>query len=113
MDEPTAAHEIARLEGQIEQLTGQLAWCAKISIAAKVAIAGCALWFALVLLGAFPFGATGFVAALSAGLGGVVLLGSNATSWDETEEKLRQTEAARAALIRGLNLRVVGEHTLH
>ena len=115
MDEETATHEIVRLERLIEQLNGQLAWCAKISIAAKVAVAGCALWFALVVFWILPFGATGFVAAMSAGLGGVVLLGSNATSWEQIEDKRRQAEAARAALIGRMTLRVVGEPapTLH
>ena len=90
MDDDTAPHEIARLEERIEALTESLERCRKISFAAKIAVAGGALWFALVLLWILPFNATGFVAAMAAGLGGVVLLGSNATSWDETEAALHR-----------------------
>jgi hypothetical protein len=44
-----------------------------------------------------------------------VLLGSNATTWDQADAALRETEAARASLIGQLNLRLVGEapRTLH
>ena len=112
MDDDIARHEVVRLEGLIEKLNDQLAWCAKISIAAKIA-AGCgALWFVLALIGLLPFGATAFAGSVAATLGGVVLLGSNATTWDQTVETLRATEAARAALIGQISLRVVGGDTV-
>jgi hypothetical protein len=116
LDDDIARHEMIRLEGQIERLNDQLAWCAKISLAAKVAIGCGALWFALALIGILPFGATAFVGTVAATLGGVVLLGSNATTWDQTEVALRDTEAARAALIGQIPLRLVGDddvRTLH
>jgi hypothetical protein len=116
MDDDIARHEIARLEGQIEKLNEQLGWCAKISVAAKVTIAAGALWFALALVGILPLGATAFVGTVAAVLGGVVLLGSNETTWNEADEALRETEAARAALIGRISLRLVGDdeaRTLH
>lgn len=121
MDEDTvrqdlARHEMIRLEGAIEKLNDQLAWCAKISIAARIAVGAGALWFVLALIGLLPFGATAFAGTVAAMLGGVVLLGSNATTWDQTAETLRETEAARAALIGQISLRVVGDdavRTLH
>lgn len=116
MEDDIARHEMVRLEGQIEKLTDQLAWCAKISIAAKITVCLGALWFVLALVGILPFGATAFVGTVAAVLGGVVLLGSNATTWDQTEAALREAEAARAALIGQLSLRVVGDdeaRTLH
>ena len=115
MDEDTAHHEITRLEGQIEALTESLARCRKISFAAKIAIAGGALWFALVILWILPFGPAAFVGALTATLGGIVLLGSNATTWQQTETALHQAETARADLIGRMDLHVVGEpkRTLH
>jgi hypothetical protein len=115
MDDLTAQHEMVRLERLIETLTGQLAWCAKISVAAKAAIAFGALWFALALAGIVALDITAFVGTVAAVLGGVVLLGSNATTWEQTEAALRETETARRALIGRMNLRVVGEppRTLH
>jgi hypothetical protein len=115
MDEDTARHEIARLEDQIEALTESIERCRKISFVAKIAIAGGTFWFALVILWILPFGPAAFVGALAATLGGIVLLGSNATTWEQTEAVLHQTEAARADLIGRMDLRIVDEpkHTLH
>jgi uncharacterized membrane protein len=111
-----ARHEIARLEGQIEKLTDQISWCAKISIAARIAVGFGALWFVLALIGILTLNVTAFVGTVAAVLGGVVLLGSNATTWDETVIALRDAEAARAVLIGQMRLRVVGDdevRTLH
>jgi hypothetical protein len=115
MDDLIAQHEMVRLERLIETLTEQLAWCAKISVAAKAAIAFGALWFALAVTGILPLDVTAFVGTVAAVLGGVVLLGSNATTWEQTEAALQETEAARRALIGRMNLRVVGDapRTLH
>ena len=120
MDDDTATqdlarHELTRLEGRIESLTDQVARCAKISVAAKIAIGFGALWFVLALVGILSLNVTAFVGTVAAVLGGVVLLGSNATTWDQADAALRDTEAARASLIGQLNLRLVGEapRTLH
>jgi hypothetical protein len=108
------AHEIARLEDRIEHLRDSIERCRKISLAAKAAVAGGGLWFIFVLF-ILPFNATGFVAATSAVLGGLVLLGSNATTWEQTEVALRDTEAMRAGLIGSIPLRLVDapSPTLH
>ena len=54
------------------------------------------------------------IAALAAMIIGVVLLGSNATTWTQTETALRASEAMRADLIGRLELRVVAEQpTIH
>ncbi len=115
MDDLTAQHEMVRLERLIETLTEQLVWCAKISVAAKVTIAFGALWFVLAVAGILPLDVTAFVGTVAAVLGGVVLLGSNATTWDQSETALRETEAARRALIGRMTLRVVSDAppTLH
>ena len=115
MDEDITRHELVRLEARIEKLTEQLAWCAKISLASKIAAGIGAAWFVLALIGFLPFGATTFAGTVAAVLGGVVLLGSNATTWDQANATLREQEAARAALIGQLSLRVVADapRTLH
>jgi hypothetical protein len=107
--------DIDRLEARIEALTVSLERCRKISMAAKFAVAAGAAWFALLLLWIVSFSAGAFVAALSAVLGGFVLLGSNATTWEQTAAALHAAEAERTQLIGGIDLRVVGEDkpTLH
>ena len=101
--------DIDQLEARIEALTASIERCRKISMAAKFAIAAGAAWFALMLLWIVSFSAAAFVAALSAVLGGLVLLGSNATTWEQTAADLHAAEAARAQLIGSIELRVVGE----
>jgi hypothetical protein len=48
-------------------------------------------------------------------IGGIVLLGSNAATWTQTDAALRAAEAMRADLIGRMDLRMVGEEksTLH
>ena len=115
MDEGDVAGQIALLEERIETLTASIEHCRKISYAAKTAIAGGAVWFVLFLLWIVPFGPTAFVAAVSAVLGGCVLLGSNATTWEQTETDRAAAEAMRADLIGTIELRLVGDAppTLH
>ena len=107
--------DIDRLEARIEALTASLERCRKISLAAKIAVAAGMAWFALVLLWIVSFSAAAFVAALSAVLGGLVLLGSNATTGQQTAADLQAAEAERAQLIGSIDLRLVGEDrpTIH
>ena len=107
--------DIDQLEACIEALTASLEHCRKISLAAKFAVAAGAVWFALMLLWIVSFSAAAFVAALSAVLGGLVLLGSNATTWEQTAAALHTAEAMRAQLIGSIDLRLVGEDkpTIH
>jgi hypothetical protein len=115
MDEGDVAGQIALLEERIETLTASIERCRKISYAAKIAIGGGAAWFVLFLLWIVPFGPTAFVAAVSAVLGGCVLLGSNATTWEQTEAARSAAEAMRADLIGSIELRLIGDAppTLH
>jgi hypothetical protein len=114
MDE-SVSDQVAQLEIRIDELAASIERCGKVAVGAKVAIAAGAAWFALFVLWLLPFNATAFVAAVTAILGGVVLLGSNATTWAQTEADLHAAEAARANLIGRIALRLVGEDkpTLH
>jgi len=100
--------DIDQLETRIEALTASLERCRKISMASKFTVAAGAAWFALLLLWIVSFSAAAFVAALSAMLGGFVLLGSNATTWEQTAADLHAAEAMRAQLIGSIELRIVG-----
>lgn len=115
MVEGGARQQIAQLEERIEALAVSIERCRKISVAAKLAVAAGAIWFVLFLFWIVPFGPTAFVAATSAVLGGFVLLGSNATTWEQTEAARSAAEAMRADLIGSIALRVVGDEqpTLH
>ena len=107
--------DIDQIEARIEALTASIEHCRKISLLAKLVVTAGAAWFALVLLWIVSFGAAAFVAALSAVLGGLVLLGSNATTWEQTAAALHDAEAERAQLIGSIDLRLVGEEkpTIH
>jgi len=108
-------NEIARLEEQMETLARSIERCRKLSLAARSAIVAGAIWLALALTGIVFINPTGLFASLTAMIGGVVLLGSNATTWTQTEAALHDAETARAALIGRIGLRLVGEPspTLH
>lgn len=67
------------------------------------------------LLSVAAFSPAGAFAALTAVIGGVVLLGSNSTTWSQLETERFQRETERAELIGRLQLRLVGDErtTLH
>ena len=111
MHEGDVRDQVALLEARIEALTESIERCRKIAVGSKISVAAGSVWFVLALLWVLPFDATAFVAALTAVLGGVVLLGSNATTWAQTAAELHATEAMRADLIGTIELRVVGEDT--
>ena len=119
MDDRTAEsaeprEEIARLEEHIETLSEKLENCRKFAAAARFAVAlGAALMLAL-LFGVMAFDPLAFAAAIAALLGGVVVLGSNRSTANETAAELAEAEAHRAALIGSIGLPVVeGGRTLH
>jgi hypothetical protein len=106
------AHEaIEELEERIESLGQAVARCRKISLAAKLAVAAGVIWILLVLLTIVSFDPATLITAMAMAIGGVVLLGSNATTWRQTEAELHSTEAERVSLIGRLHLSVVGEDT--
>ena len=107
--------EIARLEGRIETLAVSLERCRKVSLAARLAILAGGAWLTLTLLGLVTFTPALFFGAIAVTIGGVVLLGSNATTWNETAAALQQAEAARMTLIGQIELTVVdnGMKRLH
>jgi len=109
MDDDDFRDEIAQLEARSEALTESIERCRKISLAAKLAIAAGAIWIVLVLLGVIAFSPGTIIAAMAAVLGGIVLLGSNATTWTQTDAALHEAEAMRADLIGRMDMRVVGD----
>ena len=115
MDEDISNADIARLEEHIEALRELIARCRKIALAAKLLIVSGAVWLALTLLWLVPFVIALVVAAMAAVIGGIVLAGSNSTTWQQTEARLHNSEAMRAEMIGGIEMRVVNEdgRTVH
>jgi hypothetical protein len=109
MDDDDFRDQIAQLEARSAALTESIEHCRKISLAAKLTIAAGSIWIALVLLGVIAFSPGTIIAAMAAVLGGIVLLGSNATTWTQTDAALHEAEAMRADLIGRIDMRVVDE----
>jgi hypothetical protein len=101
--------QIAHLEAQLESLSEALERCDKISLIARGALIGGAVWLALIVLGIVPFAPFNIVGAIAALLGGTVLFGSNASTWKQTTAAIAQAEALRAELIGRIALQTVDE----
>ncbi len=101
--------EISRLEMQIDELAAAVERCRKFRLAAQIAVGAGGLWMVAVVSGAIRFDAVAMMAAISAIIGGIVVFGSNNATWVQLSAALKAAEAQRAALIGGLDLRLVGE----
>ena len=105
--------EIARLEARIEGLAAKLENCRKVSVVARVAVgAGIAIFLAGIV-GFLRFDITVMLTSVTLVIGGLVLLGSNSSTANETADEMAKAEAERAALIGSIGLRLVGGNTLH
>jgi len=109
MDENAAPADIARLEEHIETLRDSIARCRKLALAAKLVITAGAGVLLFTLLGLVPFLTAPVITAIAAVIGGIVLAGSNSTTWQQTETHLRNSEALRAEMIGRIEMRVVEE----
>jgi hypothetical protein len=99
--------EIARLEERIEELEMRLDSCRKFAAAARLAIALGGLLLLGLISGVIPFDPLTLTGAMAAGLGGVVMLGSNNGTAKEATAQLAEAAGQRAALIGALELRPV------
>jgi hypothetical protein len=106
--------EIARLEELIEQFEIRLESCRKFAAASRLAMMLGGILLLGLVFGVIPFDPLAMTAAMAAGLGGIVTLGSNNSTAKEAAAQLAEAEAARAELIGSIELRVVGgRDTLH
>jgi hypothetical protein len=106
MNDEEETGEISALEDRIEALAKTAERCRKFILASKIAIACGAVLLIVVILGLFGTGqaALGSIALV---LGGIVSLGSNISTLQQTEAAIRDAEALRAQLIGGFGLRLV------
>ena len=113
MDE-FSSDDIAGIEERIEELREAIARCRKLSLAAKLMIGAGAVWIALTFAWLVPYLPSMLFGSLAAVIGGIVLLGSNSTTWSETEAALAASEAMRAEWIGRQDMRLVGDsRTVH
>jgi uncharacterized membrane protein YjjP (DUF1212 family) len=108
-EEDDLIDEISQIEARLEQLAERAEQCRKIIVFSKAAIAGGALLLLVMLLGLFGSSATAALGSIASVLGGIVSLGSNSSTLQQTTAAIAAAEAHRSELIGRIDLRVVGD----
>jgi hypothetical protein len=112
MDEDNPSDEISRIEARLEELAEVAERCRKIILVSKAAIGGGVALLLVMMLGLFGSNEVAAIGSIAALLGGIVSLGSNISTLEQTMAAMRAAEARRSDLIGGIDLRVVGEGTM-
>jgi hypothetical protein len=107
-DDGDRREQIRKLEQRIEELAETIERCRKFVLMSKIAIALGGLLALAMAFGLIWFDPTIMIAAITAVIGGAVLLGSNSSTWDEKAAALQDAERQRAELISEIDLRLVG-----
>ena len=110
MSENDEIDEISMIEARLEQLAEVAERCRKFILASKAAIAGGLALLLLMMLGLFGANQVLALGSIAAVLGGIVSLGSNVSTLQQTRAAISAAEALRSDLISELDLRVVGGH---
>ena len=100
--------QISRIEADIDQLAKTLDGCRKAMLLSKVTIAAGGIWLLGYFLGAIRFDPMLMVGAIAATIGGVVILGSNSTTSQQTITAMKAAETERDEMIDMINPRAVG-----
>ena len=106
-DENDPADEISDIEDRIEALAEIAERCRKFILASKVAIAGGVVLLLVVILGLFGTGQVSALGSIALILGGIVSLGSNISTLQQTDAARHAAEALRSNLIDSIDLSVV------
>jgi hypothetical protein len=109
MTEDDSTDEISRIEAQLEALAEAAERCRKFILASKAAIAGGGTLLLITLLGLFGAGVVSALGSIALILGGIVSLGSNVSTLNQTEAEIAAAELQRSDLISGIDLRVVAD----
>ena len=110
VDDGDLRDTLSRIEADIDQLARTLDQCHKAMRLAKVMIAVGAIWLLAYFLGAIRFDPTLMVGAIAATIGGVVILGSNSSTSQETKAAMEAAANERNELIDMICPRAVSMH---
>jgi hypothetical protein len=109
MAEDDPINEISQIEARLEELAVVAERCRKIILVSKAAIA---IGFAVALvmmLGLFRSNQIAAIGSIAAVLGGIVSLGSNVGTLQQTMAAMSAAELLRSDMIDRIDLRVVGD----
>jgi hypothetical protein len=100
--------EISTIEARLETLAEAAERCRKIILVSKAAIAGGVALLLISMFGLLGPNQAVALGSIAAVLGGIVSLGSNFSTLQQTTAAISKAEALRSDLISRLELRVVG-----
>ena len=106
-DDPT--DDISLIEERLERLAEIAERCRKIILFSKAAIAGGFVLLLVVMLGLFGSSQVAALGSIAAVLGGIVSLGSNVSTLQQTEAAMSAAEVLRSDLISRIDPRVVSD----
>ena len=109
MTEDDPIDDISAIEARLEYLAAVSERCRKIILASRLVIAGGLAMLAALMLGLFGSSQVAAIGSIAAVLGGIVSLGSNVSTLQQTAAAIRAAEQLRSDLIGGIELRVVGD----
>src|SRR4051812_42654344 len=111
-DEDNPIDEISRIETQLEELAEVSERCRKIMLVSKAAIAGGFALLLFMMIGLFGSNQVAAIGSIALVLGGIVSLGSNVSTLQQTMAAMSAAEALRSDLISRIDLRLIGDTTL-
>src|ERR1019366_4802116 len=112
MDEDNPTDEISRIEAQLEELAEVSERCRKIILVSKAAIAVGVALLLFMMLGLFGSDQVAAIGSIAVVLGGIVSLGSNIGTLQQTMAAMSAADARRSGLISRIDLRVVADRRL-
>ena len=107
MTEDSPIEEISEIEARIEALAEIAERCRKVILASKIAIGGGGVLLLVTILGLFGLGQAAALGSIALVLGGIVSLGSNVSTLQQTDRAITAAEARRSQLIGAIDLRLV------
>jgi glutamate 5-kinase len=109
MTEDEPIDEISMIEARLEQLAEVAERCRKIILVSKAAIAGGVALMIVMVLGLLAPNQVAAIGSVALVLGGIVSLGSNVSTLQQTSAEIAAAERHRSDLIGRIDLKLVGE----
>jgi hypothetical protein len=106
-DDDASHDQMAEIEERIEALARTAERCRKFILASKIAIAGGVVLLLFVILGLFGVGQISALGSIALILGGIVSLGSNTSTLQQTNGALVAASMLRSDMIDAIDLSVV------